>query len=150
MQKANLGTVIPDDLCFARAEVAARAAQVAGFRVRKVNFVAANGTLLKVQTKNTLTGQMEWRYHVAAVVTVEGVDYVIDPSLDTGKITVAQWEAKMNNPNGKTVMTDVGKWSFDQPEASSVTAQVKQLADSLWMVAGVRDYEQFRARDLKK
>jgi hypothetical protein len=148
MKAADIGTKIPDDFCFARAEIATRAAERAGFAVRKVNFVAPSGTELEANTANTKSGKISWGYHVAPLVTVGKVDYVLDPSLSNAKMTVKEWEAKMHDPRGETIITSADQLNYSKAPSTTQQERVQTFATSLSQVAGVRAYEKLRARDL--
>jgi hypothetical protein len=148
MKQANIGTSVPDDFCFARAEVAARAGERGGYAVSKINFVATGKRSLTVKTKNAADGAITWRYHVAPLVKVGNVDYVLDPSMGNQKMTVDEWKAKMHDPKGETIVTTADQMSYSTAPAATHDARAQQLASALAEVAGVRQYERLRARDL--
>jgi Glutaminase len=89
----------PGDGCYARAHLMSQRLQKNGFRPRKV-WAFSNGESLHVHTKNHPTGEVTWGYHVAPALRVRFEDdtqkwYVLDPSLFTQPVPVAEWEMAM-------------------------------------------------------
>ena len=148
MKKADIGTNIPEDGCYARADVAAVAGERAGFQMYKVNVVAPAGTKLTVATSNAVAGKVSWGYHVAPAVKVGGQLMVIDPSTADRPLPVAQWKALMNNPKAQVVVTGADQ-AFYNGVPLTGDARVKELAKNLAIVAAVRNgYEPLRAHAL--
>lgn len=86
----------PDDGCFARASLAMRSL----FRLYAplASKVFAFGNL-RVKTKNSPRGAVGWWFHVAPIVEVKGVKYVLDPSIEFGApLTLKDWLTRMGNP----------------------------------------------------
>jgi hypothetical protein len=70
---------------------------------------------------------------------------VIDPSMFAGPVTIAQWEAQMNDPNGQTQITGADQLFYGQPPLAG-QARLRQFAESLAFVSGVRSgYQPLRA-----
>src|SRR6185369_148354 len=68
---------------------------------------------------------------------------VIDPSLNQKPTPVAEWEATMKTPGGRTLITGPNQIAYNQPEKLG-QARVKMLAESLAYVAGVRQWYPLR------
>jgi hypothetical protein len=89
----------PIDGCYARAELMIERMRAKGAHSHRV-WAFANGDSLYARTKNNPRGYVTWSYHVAPVLRVRHGHnaqtwYVIDPSLFTRPVTIAQWEAAM-------------------------------------------------------
>lgn len=150
LKNARLGSDVPDDFCFMRADVGAHMIEQQGFNVRKVNAIATGGKALHVAAPNTVEKEVTWRYHVAPIVKVDGVDYVLDPSLGKAKMTLRGWKAKMHDRGMNTIETDAAQLNFSTPPPANAQAEVDQLAHSLSQIGGIRTYERFRKRALDK
>jgi hypothetical protein len=89
----------PTDGCYARAHLMARRLRAMGMRPSKVwSFARGKQEPLVCRTPNDPKGYVVWGYHVAPTVRVRirpGVirHFVIDPSMFTKPVTVAQWAA---------------------------------------------------------
>lgn len=81
----------PEDGCYARAHEMSRILESEGIITGKV-FIEGN---LRVETKNSPTGYVEWWYHVAPVLIVDrhGLQdvAVLDPSIFDRAVTVEEW-----------------------------------------------------------
>jgi hypothetical protein len=83
----------PDDGCFARASLAVM--NIMSLGASAPNKIFAFGDL-RVDTANAPGGEVTWWYHVAPVVEVEGVKYVIDPSIEPRRpLTIDEWLGAM-------------------------------------------------------
>lgn len=81
----------PDDGCFARARAMDWLLENAGYARPASVFSFGN---LYVPTDHSPTGAVSWWFHVAPMVQVGGVAYVLDPALDPSRPrTVADWVA---------------------------------------------------------
>lgn len=87
-----------NDGCYARAHMMRKHMNYLSKDCYKI-FAYGN---LKVNTSNSGTCTVKWRYHVAPVVNVSGVWNVIDPSLFNQPVTINTWLNKMKF-NGGTV-----------------------------------------------
>lgn len=86
----------PDDGCYARAAISMR--NIARSNTPLASKVFAFGNL-EVQTQNSPDGDVGWWYHVAPLVEVNGVKYVLDPSIEFDRpLTLKEWLGKMGNP----------------------------------------------------
>ena len=100
----------PNDCCYNRAHVMAQALQAKGIDVGKVwNYAPSDGAL-RVDTPNDPNGFVEWGYHVAPTVPVQGPDgkvqiMVFDPSIADQPITPAQWKDMQGQVDSKLVLT---------------------------------------------
>lgn len=88
----------PDDGCWARAHEMCRLIIAAGVTPAKVWIDYAPPKLLHAATKNHWQCFVEWGWHVAPTLCVRTywcwtTTYVIDPSLFTGPVPVATWQA---------------------------------------------------------
>jgi len=148
MAKADIGTNIPEDGCYARADVAAMAGRRAGFEMYKVNVVAEPGTRLTVKTPNAVSGSVTWGYHVAPAVKVDGKLMVIDPSTSNRPISVDAWKGLMNNPKAQVVVTGADQ-IYHGGQVLTGPARVAEFAKNLAIVEGIRrGYEPVRAHEL--
>lgn len=87
----------PDDGCYARAGYAVRHANRENYPAP--NKVFAFGSL-SVKSPNAPRGRVGWWYHVAPVVSVDGTNYVMDPSIEASRpLTVKEWIGRMGNTN---------------------------------------------------
>ena len=96
--------LFPDDGCWARAHEMCRLIIAAGVTPAKVWIDYAPPTLLHAATKNHWQCFVEWTWHVAPTVCVRRywcrtATYVIDPSLFSGPVPVATWQAAQGGPN---------------------------------------------------
>lgn len=86
----------PDDGCFARAALAMR--NIFRWYAPMAKKVFAFGNL-RVKTKNSPRGAVGWWYHVAPIVEVDKVKYVLDPAIDSkAPLTLKEWLDKMGKP----------------------------------------------------
>jgi hypothetical protein len=86
--------LFPDDGCYARAALAV--ANLLDWNTPAPNKIFAFGDLT-ARTPNTPYGEVTWWYHVAPVVSVDGVKYVLDPSIDPSRpLTVDEWLVRMS------------------------------------------------------
>jgi hypothetical protein len=95
----RISWLYPDDGCYARAEMMARAwAKQKAAKPPKV-FIFGN---LKVQTPNSNDGEVTWWYHVAiAYRTAEGV-FILDPAVEPkNPLLLADWIHLINPSGGK-------------------------------------------------
>ncbi|KIX22659.1 hypothetical protein SY27_02215 [Flavobacterium sp. 316] len=89
-----------NDGCYARAHMMRQHMNYASKDCYKI-FAYGN---LKVNTSSTGVCGIAWRYHVAPLISVNGVWNVIDPSLFNQPVTITTWLNKMKY-NGGTVAT---------------------------------------------
>jgi hypothetical protein len=97
-RQSDIAFRFPVNGCYARAHLMCQRMIRNKFRPRKI-WSFPNGETLFARTRNNPKGYVTWRYHVAPVLRVR-LDasaktqrwYVIDPSLFTRPVTVAQWE----------------------------------------------------------
>lgn len=88
----------PDDGCYVRAELMTTFMEAKNLPQTQKLFVFGN---LAVKTPNTEAGMARWWYHVAPLVRVQEVVYVLDPSIDYNKpLTVLQWKQLMSAEGG--------------------------------------------------
>lgn len=85
----RLSWLYPDDGCYARAEMAARVIGQQGEVQPAKIFIFGN---LHAETPNSVTGEVNWWYHVAvAYRTAEGV-FILDPAVEPKKpLLLAEW-----------------------------------------------------------
>jgi len=86
----------PDDGCFARAALAMR--NMFKWYAPLANKVFVFGNL-RVKTHNSPKGVVGWWFHVAPIVEVKNVKYVLDPAIEPlAPLTLKEWLAKMGTP----------------------------------------------------
>jgi hypothetical protein len=95
----------PTDGCYARAHLMIQRMQEAGFHPYKV-WTQQNGDPLYVRTRNHPNGYVTWRYHVAPILRVrftngEQAWYVVDPSLFSQPVTIANWRDIQKKPGSR-------------------------------------------------
>ncbi len=87
--------MFPDDGCYARAALAIKMFSQWKTSVPKKVFVFGD---LTVRTKNSPVGSVSWWYHVAPIVEVNGLKYVLDPSIEPHyPLTLLQWLSRMSH-----------------------------------------------------
>jgi hypothetical protein len=85
----RLTWLYPQDGCFSRAAQVNILLRAAGFPVPKKVFAFGE---LKVNTPYASDGDVTWWYHVASLVEVDGVAYVLDPAVNSsGPVTLETW-----------------------------------------------------------
>lgn len=127
----------PNDCCYNRAHVMAQQLQSEGIAVGKAWNYAPHGTALKVNTPNDPKGFVEWGYHVAPTVPVQGADgqvrtLVFDPSITDKPVTPDQWKAMQSQPASRLVLTSAEPYyrAEDGRVASTPSAaEVEQIFD---------------------
>jgi hypothetical protein len=83
----------PDDGCYARAALAHYNIYQWDLAVPKKVFAFGN---LTVKTKNSPRGAVSWWYHVAPIVEVGSIKYVLDPAIEPGRpLKLAEWLGRM-------------------------------------------------------
>ncbi|MBA2405575.1 MAG: hypothetical protein H0V66_12435 [Bdellovibrionales bacterium] len=86
----------PDDGCYARASLAMR--NIFRWFIPMPNKVFVFGNL-RVKTDNSPRGVVGWWYHVAPIVQVNGIKYVLDPAIEKSKpLPLKEWLARMGTP----------------------------------------------------
>ena len=84
--------MFPDDGCFARAEVASQELIKAGYKPSKI-FAYGN---LRLATKNSQNGFVEWWYHVVVGYRIGAINYVIDPAIEPSRpMEIKEWINRM-------------------------------------------------------
>lgn len=84
----------PDDGCFARASLGVRNLLNASYPAPDKIFVFGD---LTVDSDNAYEGSVSWWYHVAPIVEVEGVKYVLDPAIEPSRpLPLRDWLARMS------------------------------------------------------
>ncbi|MSP18754.1 MAG: hypothetical protein EXR74_04205 [Bdellovibrionales bacterium] len=92
----------PEDGCYARAHEMTRVMEKKGIIAGKIFLEGA----LKVETKNSPKGYVEWRYHVVPLVAVREGGWLVlnamDPSVANSPLTIKEWVAiQTSHPKGK-------------------------------------------------
>jgi hypothetical protein len=99
--RSDIAFKYPADGCYARAHLMAEDIKKAGGNPGKVWAFAKDGAdPLHVDTPHDPAGHVEWGYHVAPTVPVQGKDgketnMVVDPSMFDRPVTVGEWNAAM-------------------------------------------------------
>lgn len=92
----RLSWMFPDDGCFARAALVNRNAFREYIPIPKKVFAFGN---LRVETDNSPRGVVTWWYHVAPIVEVDSVKYVLDPALEPSRpLKLQEWVELMGTP----------------------------------------------------
>lgn len=113
----------PVDGCYARAHLMMQLMQRLGLSPGKVwTFASGPTDPLWVSTPNHPAGMVEWRYHVAPTIPVQGADgvvrdMVIDPSMFDRPVTIQEWkDAQHDTPT--VVQTVPGESPLPSGEGS--------------------------------
>lgn len=86
----------PDDGCYARAAIAIKASFESYYPVPHKVFAFGN---LRVKTSNSPRGVVGWWYHVAPIVEVHDIKYVLDPAIEpTRPLELTEWLSRMGKP----------------------------------------------------
>lgn len=86
----------PEDGCYARAALAMKNIFQWFMPLPKKVFVFGN---LRVKTQNSSRGVVGWWYHVAPIVEVEGVKFVLDPAIERSQpLKLVDWLSRMGRP----------------------------------------------------
>src|SRR5262245_9780041 len=103
----------PDDCCYSRAHEMCRIMNDKGVKCGKVWNYAHNYPRggLEAVTPNHPDGHVNWCYHVAPTVKVQGgdgktKDMVMDPSLFDKPVTVGEWKKRQQDETSKIETTD--------------------------------------------
>lgn len=117
----RLTWLYPDDGCYARAEIAVHLLESSRRAVPLKVFAFGN---LSVKTENHPHGWISWWYHVAPVLRVEGIAYVLDPAIEPRRpLSVDEWIARMGDgPIGVSYCASHA-YDPDSPCATSETSQ---------------------------
>jgi hypothetical protein len=107
----------PDDGCWGRAHEMSRLMIAAGTTPEKVWIFGS----LRTPTINHPNCQVNWGWHVAPTVTVNGVVTVIDPSLFPGPVTRDQWKSVQGDAAAQLVGTPWTVFWRNRTGSSSVT-----------------------------
>lgn len=86
----------PDDGCYARAALAVKNLFSAFAPLPNKVFAFGN---LRVKTSNSTRGRVGWWYHVAPIVSVNGVRFVLDPAIEPSRpLELSEWLSRMGTP----------------------------------------------------
>lgn len=92
----RLSWMYPDDGCYARAALANRTLFEMFLPVPKKVFAFGN---LRVETENSPQGFVSWWYHVAPIIEVKDMKYVLDPSIEMSRpLPLKEWLSRMGTP----------------------------------------------------
>ncbi|HXH31392.1 MAG TPA: protein-glutamine glutaminase family protein [Bacteriovoracaceae bacterium] len=92
----RISWLYPNDGCYARAAMVMRLATKKAIPLPGKVFVFGD---LKVLSRNSPWGPVTWWYHVAPVVEVKNVKYVIDPAIEPSRaLKLKEWLARMGTP----------------------------------------------------
>lgn len=92
----RISWLYPADGCWTRASLFNRNAFRLFVPVPKKVFAFGN---LRVKTSNSFSGVVGWWYHVAPIVEVNNVKYVLDPSIESERpLLLNEWLERMGNP----------------------------------------------------
>ena len=139
--------LFPDDGCYARAALAV--ANLIIWKQPAPDKVFAFGDLT-AYTQNTPDGQVTWWYHVAPVVSVKGVRYVLDPAIDAGRpLTLEKWLARMSPYPKQLHVAICGSGSYGPDDVCEYTSDGQENL-ALEEQAYFLDEEWERLRDLKR
>lgn len=128
----------PEDGCYARAHEMARLLESKGVIAGKA-FIEGD---LRVETKNSPKGYVEWWYHVAPVVNVR-VDgqlkaYVIDPSIFDRPVPAEEWyHIQTKHQLGRTDATyytprfNIGPFEKGEMKTTFDSTELKEMKDVL-------------------
>jgi hypothetical protein len=116
-QQGDIAFEHPWNGCYARAHLMVRRLQAMGVKPGKV-WSFSNGEPLRARTNRDTRGFVEWDYHVAPTVPVQGTDgkayhMVIDPSMFNKPVSVNDWlngqRKASNSPWPRYCLTKIGE-----------------------------------------
>lgn len=131
----------PDDGCFVRAVIADKVLREK-FAVSQSAKIYAFGNL-RVQTKNSPSGEVEWWYHVAAITKVQtptGEEaYVYDPAMNSAQpMPVKEWLASMSDQNLEIAIcsgASYDPYSICEADSGDLSASVSRAhRESSWFL----------------
>lgn len=142
----RLTWLYPQDGCFARADAGIKFLGDAGLPKPKKIFAFGD---LAAATPYARSGKVSWWYHVAPVVDVDGVRYVLDPSVEAKRpLTVKEWIVAIAEPDDVAdVKVSVCEAGAVYPK--SVCNDTEQGNDGVIEEAEYEDYEWDNLKALK-
>lgn len=139
--------MFPDDGCYARAALVNRMLSKGNGPVP--NKVFAFGDLT-ARTENTSHGTVNWWYHVAPVVDVDGEAYVLDPSIEPRRpLSLKEWLGRMGPNPGEIEVAICGSGSYspyDQCDRDTDGEEVLAQQDQ----KGFLQMEWYRIEELRR
>ncbi len=116
----------PVDCCYTRAQRMVDQISAAGSPCGKVwNYASGHPKpTLTYYSDKVPGGKGHWVYHVAPTVPVTQANgsvrnMVIDPSTQTGPVTIEKWKADQNDPGARTVESDASPY-YLSPDGKSL------------------------------
>lgn len=144
----------PVDGCYARAHLMAQRMQDRGVTPSKVWTLASPGDPLWVQTPNHPDGRVQWSYHVAPTIPVQGADgkvqdMVIDPSMFDRPVPIQEWVDDQHD-SPRVIQTELGEppipenggtgyWPTEDPEEGP-DAHAEETMEEYKRLEGTRGY----------
>jgi len=141
----NIPFDYPLDCCFARAHEMCRQLEAKGVKCGKTWYYSAgwpNGHLSVTGLPKTDVipdGSLEWTYHVAPTVEVDGKTMVFDPSMFKGPVTPDEWRSKMvdttsssgksaiiKNTDSKPFFTNPSGYIMEDPDYSEAKSRFER------------------------
>jgi len=114
----------PDDGCYARAQLINRNLLQWMSTAPKKIFVFGD---LNVKTANSPYGEVTWWYHVAPIVQVQGVKFVLDPSVDPIRpLKLEEWLSAMAANPGELEVAVCGSGSYTPLDSCDKEANDKE------------------------
>ena len=142
----RLSWLYPDDGCFVRADLAGRFAQEASYKKPAKLFAFGD---LRVQTNNSINGQVEWWYHVVIAYKVQGQLYVIDPSIEPLRpLTAREWGDRMGGTSKVSFALCDGDTYQPYNNCGNPTQNTKELLTDTQMT--YLDFEWERLEELDR
>jgi hypothetical protein len=93
----RISWLYPTDGCISRAAMTNRWFKKRGYAIPSKVFAFGK---LRMNTRNHPRGYVTWWFHVAPIVQINGVKYVLDPSVDAGKpLLLRDWLDRMGTPS---------------------------------------------------
>lgn len=113
----RISWLYPDDGCFARAAMARKTIEEWGVPQPAKVFIFGYGGL-RVETPNHPAGFVEWWYHVAQVVSVEGRAFVLDPAVEPRRpLPLEEWVLRQNRDLPRVTLSLCGPYAY-APDSS--------------------------------
>jgi hypothetical protein len=104
---------------------------------------------LQVKTKNSPDGLVEWWYHVAPIVEVNGEKFILDPAIEPhSPLKIEDWLRTMTGDIAKLEVAICGSGSYapydicdktsDGIEAAAGRDQIQYLSNEWWRLEELR------------
>jgi hypothetical protein len=146
----RISWMYPDDGCYARGAMARMTLASWGLELPAKMFIFGYGGL-KVETAHHPKGFVEWWYHVAPAVSVEGRIYVLDPSIEPGRpLLLEEWALRQNRDLERLKISVCGPYAYSPSSSCLASTSVDEkdaLQDQRLILGWEWNRQEFLGRD---